>query len=180
MSGVIYIITTGDECYVGSTFDYKKRLADHKSKICNKTNQKSNAYNMKVYKTIRDNGGEWEISIYDENLSMNDEELQIYEQEVIELLCATLNSKRAHRTYEQMRESQKNGWHKYADNNREKLKQYGRDHYAKNKEAILEKKKEEAKKIVTCECGCIVTKFNIYRHRKSAKHARLMISPELP
>lgn len=31
---------------------------------------------------------------------------------------------------------------------------------------------------VTCECGCVVTRGSINRHKRTAKHARLMTSPE--
>lgn len=45
-----------------------------------------------------------------------------------------------------------------------------RDHYNANKE---ESKQKAATKI-TCECGSIVCKAAISKHRKSAKHARLL------
>ena len=42
------------ECYVGSTTDFKSRKYAHKTS-CN--NEFSKAYNLKVYKFIRENGG---------------------------------------------------------------------------------------------------------------------------
>ena len=158
MSGVIYKIVTGNEVYVGSTFNYKQRLADHKSNIIN---ENSRDYNFKLYKTIRANDGEWEISIYEDNLSMTKDELHIREEEVRLLLGATLNSRRAHMSEELRKETE-------------------RKRSAKWREENKDRHKEESKKLVTCECGCIVTKYGIYHHRKTAKHARLMISPELP
>ena len=39
----------------------------------------------------------------------------------------------------------------------------------KNRQEILEKRKEK----ITCECGAIITKGAIYRHKKSMKHIKL-------
>ena len=154
MSGVIYIITTGDEGYVGSTDDFTTRMSHHKGNIYN---ENSNKYNYKLYKTIRANDGEWEISIYEDNLSMTKDELHIREEEVRLLLGATLNSRRAHMSEELRKETE-------------------RKRSAKWREENKDRHKEESKKLVTCECGCIVTKYGIYHHRKTAKHARLMTS----
>ena len=106
MSGVIYIITTGDEGYVGSTNNFKQRLVDHKSSIYNKN---SHVYNFKLYKKIRENNGQYEINIYEDNLSLTKTELRIREEEVRVLLGATLNSQRAYRTEEQ-KKNQINKW----------------------------------------------------------------------
>ena len=156
MSGVIYIITSGDECYVGSTNDYKKRLNHHRDVIYT-TNPNYKGYNYKLYKTIRANGGEWEMSIYDDNLSMSEEELCIYEEEVRLLLGATLNGRRAYTTDEQRREQK----YKYANNNKDLIHTKG-------------------KTIVKCECGVMLSYNCLSRHKKTAKHIRLMTSPELP
>ena len=141
MSAVIYLITTGDDLYVGSTTDYKQRIRRHKSNTYLETNKD---YNSKLYKTIRANDGQCEFTIYDENLSMTKQELRMYEEEVRELLGATLNSYRAIATDEQRKQQMIN---------------------ADIKKAIK----------VTCECGCIVTRGNYrLKHRKTAKHLRLM------
>ena len=142
MSGVIYIITSGDEGYVGSTFNYEQRMKSHKCAIYNENGKD---YNYKLYKTIRANGGEWEMSIYEDNLSMSKKELWVYEDKVMLLLGATLNDVRAFRTEEQKREQ------------------------------LLNADARKGVKI-TCECGSIVTRGSIIRHRTTAKHARLMTS----
>jgi len=98
MSGVIYIITTGGEGYIGSTNDFKKRISDHKYNIYNKN---SKQYNYKLYKKIRENNCQYEINIYEDNLSLNKKELRIREEEVRLLLGATLNERRAYMSYEQ-------------------------------------------------------------------------------
>ena len=154
MSGVIYKIVTGNEVYVGSTIDYKHRAIKHKSSIYNKN---SSCYELKLYKAIRANDGDWEMSIYEENLSMTKDELRIREEEVRLLLGATLNGKRAYRTEEQRKQAAKECELKHRAVNRIK------------KGIPME-----------CECGCSVRRNDIARHRKTAKHARLMTSPELP
>lgn len=153
MSGVIYKIVTGNEVYVGSTFDYKIRYITHKSAINCVTNTN---YNSKLYKTIRDNGGDWEMSIYEQNLSMTKEELRIYEEEVRVLLGATLNCRRAYRSYEQRQ-------------------QQLREKNIRNRVVYDDRKKVSIK----CECGCVVRRCCMAKHRRTPKHARLMISPEL-
>ena len=45
---------TIDLCYVGSTANFRERRYSHKS---NCHNENSRAYNFKIYKTIRENGG---------------------------------------------------------------------------------------------------------------------------
>ena len=104
MSGVIYIITTGDEGYVGSTNKFKKRINKHKRNIYNKNNHE---YSYKLYKKIRENNCQYEINIYEDNLSLNKTELRIYEEEVRVLLGATLNGKRAYRTKEQLKQQKR-------------------------------------------------------------------------
>ena len=152
MSGVIYIITTGGEGYIGSTNDFKKRIRDHKNNIYNKNNKD---YNYKLYKKIRENKCQYEINIYDDNLSLNKTELCIYEEKVRLLLGAALNGKRAYRTEEQ------------------KIQQ-GRESLIKNR-AVIQKRNAVS---IKCECGCFVRRCHIARHRKTTKHINLMISLE--
>ena len=61
---IIYKIVCNDlnvkDLYVGHTTDFKRRKSQHKS-IC--INEKSNRYNLKIYQTIRQNGGwnDWKM-----------------------------------------------------------------------------------------------------------------------
>jgi len=141
MSGVIYKIVTGNEVYVGSTMDYKQRIRRHRYNLLNKS---SSCYELKLYKAIRANDGEWEISIYEDNLSMTKDELHIREEEVRLLLGATLNVLRAYRTREQKREQNRiqNAF------------------------------------IVKCECGCLMRRDSIARHKTRSNHITLMTSHE--
>ena len=150
MSGVIYKITVGNEVYVGSTNDFKQRKCQHKNTIYN---ENLINYNFKLYQKIRENNGEWEMTIYEDNLSITKDKLCIREEEVRLLLGATLNGKRAYRTDKERREEQK-------------------IYNEKNKEKINEINKVKIK----CECGSIIRRSDIAHHRKSNKHITLLTS----
>ena len=73
----------------------------------------------------------------------------------------------------------------YYSDNKERFSEKTKEYRAKNKETISKrnkkyymenKEKNEAKAavIITCECGCIVRKDFIYKHRKTQKHINLM------
>ena len=64
--------------------------------------------------------------------------------------------------FSEYREANKNKIKEYREVNKEKMKEY---HQA-NKDKIKEYKKEK----IECECGCIIRKDSMYRHRKSKKH----------
>jgi len=85
---------------------------------------------------------------------------------------------------------------KYAENNKQKIKNYQNDYYQKNKNKIIEQQKnyyeenkdkklkqqkiykknnedkikEKASQKIQCECGSLITKTNISKHLKSKKH----------
>ena len=158
MSGVIYYITTGNDIYVGSTNNFKRRQKGHGDTIWY---ENSKDYNCKLYKTIRENNGEWEMTIYEDNLSMSKDELRKYEEEIRLLLGATLNSRRAYSTQEQYKE-----YHFKAN----------KEWKAANKEHIREYKKVYCSLDVKCECGITVTKGYLGRHRRTKKHITLMTS----
>lgn len=54
----------------------------------------------------------------------------------------------------------------YYQDNREKIAEKQKQNYENNRDKILEKRKEK----ITCECGSIVFKNNLSRHKKSKKH----------
>ena len=53
MEYTFYKIQVGNECYVGSTKDFKNRMSEHKY---NCRNENDKHYNIKVYKSIREVG----------------------------------------------------------------------------------------------------------------------------
>tara|TARA_R110002153_G_scaffold231958_1_gene385173 strand:+ start:63 stop:731 length:669 start_codon:yes stop_codon:yes gene_type:complete len=62
-------------------------------------------------------------------------------------------------------------YHKeYNEKNKEKVATRTKEYREKNKEQLSEKSKEK----ITCECGCIVTRHVLARHKKSQKHIKLI------
>ena len=59
---------------------------------------------------------------------------------------------------------------KCREKNKEKFKAREKEYYNKNKQVIAEKHKKK----VTCECGCIVNKYLLPRHKLTQKHINLI------
>lgn len=169
--GYIYKLFCNDlsitKVYVGSSEDLNHRLLCHKSN-CN--NPKSLGYNLKVYKFIRLNGGwdNWSMSVIDEDDFESKKELVKRERKWIEDLRAELNSNIPGRTlkeyYEDHKEELQEKGRKYNEENKEKRKEYGIIYY--------QKRKDDLKQKIECECGSIVSKYNMSAHRKTKKHKK--------
>ena len=103
---VIYKIVANDlnitECYVGSTTDFTRRKQNHKS---NCTNEKGKNYNVKLYATIRDNGGWDNYSMVEiEKYPCRDaNEACAKEREWFERSNSGLNTNRPQRTDEEQK-----------------------------------------------------------------------------
>ena len=159
-NGTIYKIVCKDpeitECYVGSTTSHSKRKSRHKSS-CN--NEKSKDYNYPVYRYIRDNGGwdNWEFVLLEDYPCRNKKQLNIRERFWFEKLGARLNSIYPQRSMKEWKEE-----------NKEKIKERKIKYYEDNKEEILEKMKEK----VECECGSVVRKDYLLKHKRTQKHQK--------
>ena len=196
--GIIYLIkhkTCDDKkVYVGSTNNLKNRINEHKS-TCN--NEKSKNYNYKLYQYLRENGGfyMYEIIILEFYICNFKHELHDREDDYIKMYDNNLNSKRAYLTrqeykkrinkyakkyydenkdkFKKYRENNKEYLKKWYENNKEEINEYSKKYYYENKDKVLERSKknyDENKEKITCECGSIVVKKDITRHRKSLKH----------
>jgi len=92
---IIYKITCNDpnvtDSYVGHTTNFVQRKYAHKNGV---TNEKSPCYNLKLYRTIRDNGGwdSWKMEMVQFYNCKNIYEAKIKEQEHYTELKASLNS----------------------------------------------------------------------------------------
>ena len=144
---IIYKLVCNDlnikDVYVGHTTNFIKRKANHK-KSCNSINSKG--YNLKVYQTIRGNGGfeNWTM-VEIEKYPCNDiNEACARERYYYELLNAKLNTQCPGRNSKKYRED--------------------------NKDIIKEKKS----KVCICECGCEYTNCHKARHLRTEKHQKLM------
>ena len=139
------------ECYIGSTEDFEVRKRRHKSD-CNNINIPG--YNYKVYQYIRSNGGfeEFEFEIID-TITFSETDRFIHERRLMELYGSTLNTIRAIRTEEELKEYQK---------------EYSKEYY--------ENHKEQFKKKTICEvCGGKYTFKSKNTHLKTNKHINQII-----
>jgi hypothetical protein len=144
---LIYKIVCNDlsikECYVGHTTDFTRRKQSHKSK-CH--NEKGIHYNLKVYKTIRENGGWINFSMIEieKYPCKDDNEARAKEREWFERLNSSLN------TFYPVRSKQ--------------------EYYEDHKEKITTRRKQT----FTCECGKTSTWCMKSRHFKSNFHLQYM------
>jgi hypothetical protein len=193
---IMYTIRTGNSLYVGSTTNYTNRKYKHKSNI---TNENSKNYNSKLYKTLRENE-EWNIQPHSKFPCNDGVEQKLEEERIRQLLKADLNTvscgtglnrselgekeyKKQYHTENKDKISEQKK--QYYTENKDKISEYKKQYHTENKDNLLEKQKqyytenkdkiaEYKKQKVTCECGCISTKQNLTRHRKSPKHMKLM------
>jgi hypothetical protein len=189
-NGTIYKIVCKDpeitECYVGSTTSHSKRKSRHKSS-CN--NEKSKDYNYPVYRYIRDNGGwdNWEFVLLEDYPCRTKKQLNIRERYWFEKLGAKLNSIYPERSKEEYNKE-------YREGNKEEISEYNKKHYENNKEKIKERNKKNKEKIkerkikyyednkeeilekmkekVECECGSVVRKDYLLKHKRTQKHQK--------
>jgi hypothetical protein len=155
MSYYIYKICCDDLpdfVYVGSTKAFRQRKREHKSRINNDNN------NLKLYTTIRENGGwdNWRMVIIEECGEISFTQARIKEEEHRLKLNANLNMLRCH-TSEEERKEQKKEYMKeyryneireeymkeYRENNKEKIVESRRQYYQKNKEKFKKNQREQ-------------------------------------
>lgn len=68
---------------------------------------------------------------------------------------------------------QKKQWYQ---ENKERLLKKMKNRYENNKEMILQKNKQRAKQQIKCDCGSLLIRGNLPRHRKSKKHIEYLES----
>ena len=183
--GVIYKIARRDgtgECYVGSTTNLRQRRSSHKSTCCNPN---SAQHNLPVYQHIRANGGwsDWEVAPIEQWSCASKQELEIRERHWIDELKPQLNSYKpaGYALAGGMAQYQKD----WREVNKEYQKQYSKQYYQQHADELkeyhkqyraehAEEKKQYAAERIECECGAVVSRGCIARHRKSAKHQWVM------
>jgi hypothetical protein len=166
--------------YIGSTTDITKRKSSHKS-IC--INKKSNRHNLKVYQTIRENGGfDNFVMIKIENYPCNDKnESLARERYWYEFYHANLNSYVPNRSkseydkkYYKTNKEKKIEYNKiYNKINKLKIKEKAEKYREINKDKIKEYNQQNKKKIHEshiCSCGGKYSINHKIRHFKSLKH----------
>ncbi len=189
---IIYKIVCNDlnitECYVGHTTNFVQRKNSHKCRCNCETN---NYYNLKIYQTIRTNGGwdNWSM-IEIEKYPCNDiNEATARERHWYEQLNTNLNSKNPARTRKEYYETNKDQildqYKEYRSKNKEQISEQRKEHYETNKEQISKQQKEyretnkaqirkKANQKFNCECGGKYIHNNKARHLNSQKHIDFM------
>jgi len=170
--GKIYKIynTVNDEIYIGSTTrKLCERMADHRRRI-NGRDQ-----NFPIYKAFRDHGIDNFFIELIEKYPCNDiDELRKKEGEYIKELKPCLNRRVPGRSkadyYNENRSTELQKMRVYRESNKEAINEQKKQYRENNKEYIKSWKGEN----IACECGRIVTRGCLSRHRKSQKHIKLM------
>ena len=157
--------TNVKEIYIGSTYDKNDRLSKHKSACCNNIHE--DKYNLKVYKFIREHGGwdNWEMVELYKYPCNSKEELEIEETNAYDRYISEftlLNGRRPHQTKEERREYSIKKCKERYDENIERERKEARERYAA--------KKVELNTQVKCECGLMINKQNLTRHKKTKTH----------
>jgi len=175
----IYCKTNPDLVYIGSTRDFKARTRKHIS-VCNKPNNKN--YNLKVYKTIRENGGwdNWLIEAIVFQDDLTEKEARVIEQ-VLMNDFATINEQRSYTNnkeaiaqkaqhYQNNKEAIAEQKAQYYQNNKEAIAEQQAQYRQDNREAITQQRGEK----MTCECGSVVSRSHLSRHKRSNKHCEFI------
>jgi hypothetical protein len=175
---IIYKLVKNDDydnvnIYIGNTTNFIKRKNYHKSSCYNVM---MHDYYNKKSQYIRDNGGweEWYM-IEIEKYPCNDgNEARAREEYWRCYFNANLNSQKALRTKDEQilyqKEYDKQRWKNMDILDKQKHNERTNNHYHNNKEKISNKAREK----ITCECGCVLSKDTLTRHRKSKKHIDLI------
>ena len=169
---VIYKIVCNDlnvkDVYVGHTTDFTKRKASHKG-VFNCPNHHN--YNLKVYKTIRDNGG-WEnwTMIEIEKYPCNDKnEACSRERHFFELLNATMNIHCPTLNIEKNNATNKRCHKIYVEAHKDEMKEYMKKYHAEYDKAYYQANKERYLEKKTCDvCGMLY--INKTNHNKTKFH----------
>ena len=178
------------DVYIGHTTDFKHRKQGHKQS-CNNPSVKN--YNLKVYKTIRENGG-WDnytMRLIEEYPCSSHNEAAAREFYYFQIYSATLNCAVPNRTknewyYDNQEHCREQGRTRYINNteqhkelckkyvslNSEKIKAYKKEYYESHKTETLKIQKEKT----ICECGISCNRGSLIKHTKTEKHAKLMES----
>ena len=129
--------TNNSLVYVGSTTNFNRRTIEHKTD-CSNVNSKR--YNLRVYSTIRANGGfdNFEICVID-TIICTKEQARVFETGYMDMYGATLNSINA---FTDRKEYETQNKKQYHIDNRDAILAKKKQHYIENRDAILVKKKQ--------------------------------------
>jgi hypothetical protein len=190
------------DIYIGSTTNFIRRKNQHKSDCNNVVKRYHYNLNVYKCIRKNGNFENWDMIEVEKYKAIDKNDLHKRERFWIEQLVSTLNCqiptqtqkeyyeknvdtiaqnkkeyykknvdtiKEYHKKYyEQNTETILQQIKKYREQNVEKILQQKKQWYEQNAETILQKHKEK----ITCECGSVVTKNCLLRHKKTEKHIK--------
>ena len=124
--------------YIGHTYNFIERKCQHKK---NTTNTKDNKhYHLKVYQTIRDNGGwdAWEMIELEKYACSTKLEARMREQQLIIEHNANINTLSAFITEEERKKKKQEITNKYISENVELIKEQQKQYKQEHKDVIKE------------------------------------------
>jgi len=154
----IYTITRGKDIYIGST-----TLSLYHRYLNHSTQPRCSMYQY-IHNNCNGDWSEWKINLYEDYPCNNEKELTKREGEIIKKFKSynkynVINKYIAGRTNKE--------WIK---DNKEKY-----DIWMKNYEFDRKEQQKQYKKIrIECDCGCLSTRSDLARHKKTKKHQDLM------
>jgi hypothetical protein len=137
--------------YIGHTADFSKRCETHKRNTTNIKDRKH--YHLKVYQTIRDNGGwdEWEIIELEKYICNDKMKARMREQELMFTHNTNLNTCKAFITEDERKKKKQEITNKYKAEHVELIKeqqqQYKQDHKDVIKEQMYKYRQEHKAEI---------------------------------
>ena len=146
------------------------------------TVEETKQYSIKYYENNKEKINENNKKYYENNKEKINEINKKYRENNKEKINE-INKKYRENNKEKIKETTK----KYYENNKEKIKEHRKKYYENNKEKINENKKkyyennkekikEKQKILIKCECGSIIRKDGLKRHKKSKKHINYLNS----
>tara|TARA_R100000541_G_C1859568_1_gene78995 strand:- start:158 stop:676 length:519 start_codon:yes stop_codon:yes gene_type:complete len=164
--GDIYKIKVNKDFYIGSTWYFNQRFTLHKSN--------SKTSDIKLYKAIRDNNNEFEMTLLYEYECYTDTELRMEERRCYDELKPNLNSQRPSVSKEEVVECK----HQYHIQNREAILERHKQNYIENRENVLERqKKHRDNNTYICGCGSRVLNRSSYitKHEQTQRHQKYLL-----
>lgn len=165
--GVIYKLYNEYGTYYGSTIQsLKERLRGHKKDA--KTKNKSS-------KILFQNGCIPKIELIEEVDFDDIKELwdkEAYYIRNLECVNKNIPNRTKKERGKAYRDNNKDKIKLYNEKNKEYIKQWKKDYYETNKQIIIAKQEEKKKIKITCECGTVMRKDSIYKHKKTKKHLK--------
>jgi hypothetical protein len=122
-----------EDFYIGSTIYFNQRLSLHKNNSISR--------NSKLYKSIRENGGNFIMCKLYDFPCKNELELRIGERKAYDLYKPSLNTIRPYITDDERKENHTETSKNYYENNKEKVSERKKKHYQINKDKNKEKSK---------------------------------------